>query len=85
LATTATFRALCADSPDTLTTVARFLALLELFGEGAVAFEQVTALGELNVRWTGSEEGEIEVTDEFDKPIRDRDRPVHDQAEGDDR
>ena len=38
-----TFRALCGDSPDTLTTVARFLSLLELFREGAVAFEQVTA------------------------------------------
>ena len=33
---TMTFRALCGDSPDTLTTVARFLALLELFREGAV-------------------------------------------------
>ena len=30
-----------ADAPDTLTTVARFLALLELFREGAVAFDQV--------------------------------------------
>ena len=48
-----TFRALCGDSPDTLTTVARFLALLELFREGAVAFDQVTPLGELTVRWTG--------------------------------
>jgi segregation and condensation protein A len=48
-----TFRALCRDSPDTLTTVARFLALLELFREGAVGFEQVTPLGELTVRWTG--------------------------------
>ena len=35
-----TFRALCGDSPDTLTTVARFLALLELFREGAVAFDR---------------------------------------------
>ena len=40
---TMTFRALCGDSPDTLTTVARFLSLLELFREGAVAFEQVAA------------------------------------------
>src|SRR5688500_8483727 len=31
---TMTFRALCGDSPDTLTTVARFLSLLELFREG---------------------------------------------------
>ena len=37
-----TFRALCGDSPDTLTTVARFLSLLELFREGAVGFDQVT-------------------------------------------
>ncbi|HEX2177066.1 MAG TPA: segregation/condensation protein A, partial [Nocardioidaceae bacterium] len=61
-----TFRALASDSPDTLTTVARFLSLLELFREGAVAFEQVSPLGELHVRWTGSDEGDIEVGDEFD-------------------
>ena len=50
---TMTFRALCGDSPDMLTTVARFLALLELFRENAVAFDQVSPLGELTVRWTG--------------------------------
>ncbi|MDQ4085600.1 MAG: segregation/condensation protein A [Actinomycetota bacterium] len=61
-----TFRALASDSPDTLTTVARFLSLLELFREGAVSFEQVSPLGELHVRWTGSEEGDVEVADEFD-------------------
>ena len=54
---TMTFRALCGDSPDVLTTVARFLALLELFREGAVGFDQVTPLGELTVRWTGAEDG----------------------------
>lgn len=63
---TMTFRALCGDSPDTLTTVARFLSLLELFREGAVSFDQVTPLGELTVRWTGGDEAEIEITDEFD-------------------
>jgi len=62
---TMTFRALCGDSPDTLTTVARFLSLLELFREGAVAFDQVTPLGELSVRWTGSDEDEFEI-DEFE-------------------
>lgn len=62
---TMTFRALCGDSPDTLTTVARFLSLLELYREGAVAFEQMTALAELTVRWTGTDD-EIEITDEFD-------------------
>src|SRR3954451_19549237 len=50
---TMTFRALCGDSPDMMTTVARFLALLELFRESAVAFDQVSPLGELTVRWTG--------------------------------
>jgi segregation and condensation protein A len=53
---TMTFRALCGDSPDMITTVARFLALLELFREHAVAFDQVSPLGELTVRWTGGEE-----------------------------
>ncbi|SER26207.1 segregation and condensation protein A [Microlunatus flavus] len=61
----ATFRALTGDA-DRLTTVARFLALLELFREGAVAFEQVSALGELTVRWTGADSGELEISDEFD-------------------
>jgi segregation and condensation protein A len=46
--------------------VARFLALLELFREGVVAFEQMTPLGELTVRWTGSDDDEVEITDEFD-------------------
>jgi segregation and condensation protein A len=63
---TMTFRALSGDSPDTLTTVARFLALLELFRDGAVAFDQVTPLGELTVRWTGGDGEDIEITDEFD-------------------
>jgi segregation and condensation protein A len=63
---TTTFRALCGDAEDTLTKVARFLSLLELFREGAVAFDQVTPLGELTVRWTGAEDGEIEIRDEFD-------------------
>ena len=63
-----TFRALTGDSPNLVTTVARFLALLELFREGAVAFEQLTALGELTVRWTGSEDGELDISDEFDAP-----------------
>ena len=62
-----TFRALVADSPDTVTTVCRFLALLELFREAAVAFDQVTPLGELTIRWTGTDDGEIEVSDEFDE------------------
>ena len=66
---TATFRSLVADTGgDTVTVIARFLALLELFREGAVAFDQVAALGELHVRWTGADDGGVEVDDEFDEP-----------------
>jgi segregation and condensation protein A len=61
-----TFRALTGDAPDTLTTVARFLALLELFREGVIGFDQATPLGELHVRWTGGDVEEVEVSDEFD-------------------
>jgi segregation and condensation protein A len=64
----ASFRALTDDAGSTLVVVARFLALLELFREGAVGFEQVTPLGELTVRWTGSDEGDVEVSDDFDAP-----------------
>ncbi|MFD8302260.1 segregation and condensation protein A [Streptomyces sp. NPDC059690] len=65
----ASFRALVEDTDDTLTVVARFLALLELYREKAVALEQETALGELLVRWTGGEgEAQPRVTDEFDRP-----------------
>ncbi len=73
---TMTFRALCGDSPDRLTTVARFLSLLELFREGAVSFDQVTPLGELSVRWTGAEEGDIEIVDEFDGAPPEDDVPL---------
>jgi segregation and condensation protein A len=48
--------------------VARFLALLDLYRQGALRFEQVIALGELQISWVGSDEGEILVTDEFDIP-----------------
>ena len=71
---TLSFRALCGDSPDTLTTVARFLALLELFREGAVGFDQVTPMGELSVRWTGAEDSDVDVVesiDEFDGSVPD--------------
>ncbi len=61
-----TFRALTADSPDTLTVVARFLALLELYRDNAVTFDQLDPLGELQVRWTGPESGEVTVDDEFE-------------------
>ncbi|MEU1705946.1 segregation/condensation protein A [Streptomyces sp. NPDC005706] len=65
----ASFRVLVEDTGDTLTVVARFLALLELYREKAVALEQETALGELLVRWTGGDtDAAPMVTDEFDRP-----------------
>lgn len=64
-----TFRALSSDAPDTMTVVARFLAILELFKAGAIHFEQVSALGELNVQWVGTDSGPFDLTDEFDGQI----------------
>ncbi|GGU56133.1 segregation and condensation protein A [Streptomyces lavendofoliae] len=61
----ASFLELAEDAPDTLTVVARFLALLELYREKAVALDQEEALGRLMVRWTGAED--VAVTDEFDQ------------------
>ncbi|MFD5070681.1 segregation and condensation protein A [Streptomyces sp. NPDC058369] len=65
------FRALTEDAPDTLTVVARFLALLELYREKAVALDQDVALGELLVRWAGGAGAEPTVTDEFDQEAPD--------------
>jgi segregation and condensation protein A len=54
----ATFRVLTADCQGagaTSTIVARFLAVLDLFRDGMVSFEQVAAMGELTIRWAGPE------------------------------
>jgi segregation and condensation protein A len=66
---TVSFRSLIADASSTLVVVARFLALLDLYRQGALRFNQVIALGDLQISWTGSETGEIETTDEFDIPV----------------
>lgn len=63
---TTTFRALTQDCDTTLLIVGRFLALLELYREQVVLFEQISPLGDLTVRWVGQNEGDIDVTDEFD-------------------
>jgi segregation and condensation protein A len=71
----ASFRGLTGDADSVLVVVARFLALLELYREGAVAFDQVTALGDLHIRWVAGEEAAAELdrwahetgeTDEYD-------------------
>jgi segregation and condensation protein A len=76
---TATFRSLVHDAPDTTTVIARFLALLELFREGAVAFDQMQPLGDLTVRWTGADAGDLELHDEFD----DEDSPPEEGEDSD--
>lgn len=63
---TSTFRALVADADSILVVVGRFLALLELYREHVVLFDQVVPLGDLTIRWVGADEGDVEVTDEFD-------------------
>jgi segregation and condensation protein A len=62
----ATFQTLTDDAPDTLHVVARFLALLELFRDKAVGFEQEESFAELIVYWTGTDSGEITVDEEFE-------------------
>jgi segregation and condensation protein A len=68
-ATSMSFRNLISDADSTLVVVARFLALLDLYRQGVLRFDQVVALGELQIRWTGSLEGDVEITDEFDIPV----------------
>jgi segregation and condensation protein A len=47
-----TFRELIAGAEATGVIVARFLAVLELYRQSAVSFEQVEPLGELSLRWS---------------------------------
>jgi segregation and condensation protein A len=62
----ATFTLLTADCEATLQVVARFLALLELYREGLVDFEQPVSLDELTVRWIGGDDagGDLDI-DEY--------------------
>ncbi len=81
---TSTFRALIADCDTTMLIVGRFLALLELYRDAMVAFEQITPLGDLTIRWTGPDEGEITIVDEFEgTPVADVSVP-HESALRDD-
>ena len=75
---TLSFRNLIQGSDSTLVVVARFLALLDLYRQGALRFEQVMALGELQISWIGSDEGEILATNEFDIPVN----PENETEEG---
>jgi segregation and condensation protein A len=79
--TSLSFRNLIADADSTLVIVARFLALLDLYRQGVLRFNQVIALGELQISWTGSLEGEVEVSDEFDIPVVLEDDEINESSE----
>ena len=66
---TLSFRSLIHEADSTLVVVARFLALLDLYRQGALRFEQVVALGELQISWVGSDEGDVLASSEFDIPV----------------
>ncbi len=50
------FRQLTEDAGSRLVLVVRFLALLEMFRDGAISFEQAAPLSELLVRWSAGDE-----------------------------
>ncbi|MHB2023474.1 MAG: segregation and condensation protein A [Mycobacteriales bacterium] len=62
----ATFRALREDACSLAEVVARFLAVLELYREGLVSFEQLSPLGELYVRWCAPSDASLSGEDEYD-------------------
>jgi segregation and condensation protein A len=65
---TMSFRSLIADSESLATTVARFLAILELYRSDLVVFEQLDSLTELVIRWVGDEIDEVQISGEYDHP-----------------
>lgn len=64
-----TFRALTEGETNRFVLIARFLGLLELYREGAVRFQQVISFGELTVEWVAPEDRQIQISDEFDRPV----------------
>jgi segregation and condensation protein A len=63
----ASFAELVADCQLTAEVVARFLALLDLYKENVVAFEQVESLDDLTVRWTGGSVADATAAGEADR------------------
>ncbi|WP_313555521.1 segregation/condensation protein A, partial [Miniimonas arenae] len=64
----ATFRTLTDDAGSRPVVIGRFLALLELYRQGVVAFEQADSLGELTIRWVGPWDSAPSVESSFDEP-----------------
>ena len=79
---TATFRTLVSDCDTTMLVIGRFLAILELYRDGSVAFEQMSPLGDLTIRWIGSDMGEVDVHDDYDDADEMRDEVESDVLSG---
>lgn len=60
------FRALTADAGNNLVVIARFLALLELFRDAVISFDQASPLGELLVRWSAGVRDNLLTDSDFD-------------------
>ncbi|MEV0701311.1 segregation/condensation protein A [Saccharopolyspora sp. NPDC050389] len=67
----ATFAELVSDCGHTVEVVARFLALLELYREKVLQFEQEDPLGELLVRWVGGSVAEAQADAEEQRASQD--------------
>jgi segregation and condensation protein A len=67
----ASFAELTADCESTVQIVARFLALLELYREKVLEFDQPDPLGPLAVAWTGDDDGGVRLTPTSDDPTAD--------------
>ena len=68
----ATFRVLTAGIDERIQIIVRFLALLELFKQGAVEIEQFGTFGELEILWSGDETTRDHITtDEYTIPVED--------------
>ncbi len=63
------FAELVADCDSGIAVIARFLALLELYRERAILFDQPEALGDLRVRWSGENHAPVVggTRDEYDE------------------
>jgi segregation and condensation protein A len=49
---------------------------LELFRESQITLEQEAPLKDLYIKWVGSNEGDISVTDEFDQETQEKSNVV---------
>jgi segregation and condensation protein A len=67
----ATFGELVVDCEHTMEVVARFLALLDLYRQRVVLFQQEDALTELHIRWVGGSLREAERAEATDLADRD--------------